>query len=73
MNRFSKCEKAVRKVIAYILLMFLGAFAFLIVLSAILSIQACQPRSATMCLNSANAWVKCPPNTSAGTILKAKK
>lgn len=73
MNRIFNAQNAVRKVIAYVLLIIVGAFAFLIVLSTILSIQACQPRSATMCLNSKNSWVKCPPNTPAGTILKAKK
>lgn len=50
------------------------ALAFLSVLSVVLSIQGCAPRSATKCLNEkTNEWVKCPPNMPAGTILKQTK
>lgn len=72
MRKITKFTQNAQKIIAYILLALVGAFAFFSILGVILSVQGCAPRSATMCLKN-NAWVKCPPNTPAGTILKAKR
>lgn len=52
---------------------FAAIIAFVVLVSVFLSVNGCAPRSATMCLNSSDDWIKCPSNTPAGTILKDKR